>query len=220
MARSYIFISDKEIVAMRFIAITFTLAIAAFGAIPPTQCWGQTDGAPPIAFADRPGEPGACVIKDDQVETQTVCKLMITPEKITAYYEIGERLAVLRGKKASREILLSPTVIKAIRYHKETRDNSTARILNTVRFGPLGGLLTRDKKVAEIAIDYIMPPPQPLALKSATAEFSGAIGSANPEPKLITLRIVVRRKTGQALRQQLEQSSGLTADLPVPAIKK
>jgi hypothetical protein len=60
-------------------------------------------------------------------------------------------------------------VIKAIRYHKETRDNSTARILNTVRFGPLGGLLTRDKKVAEIAIDYIMPSTQALALKSATA---------------------------------------------------
>lgn len=205
---------------MRFMAITFTLAIAAFGVIPPTQILSQTDGDQPIAFADRPGEAGACVIKDNQVETRTVCKLVITPETIAAHYEIGEPLAALRGKKASREIRFSPTAIKAIRYHEETRDNSTARILNTVSFGPLGGLLTRSKKVTEIAIDYITPRPGTLTLKSATAELPGAIGAANPEPKLTTVRVVVRRKTGKALRQQLEQSSGVTADLPVPAIRK
>jgi hypothetical protein len=211
---------NKGEATMRFIAITFILSIAALGAIPPTQALSQTDGDKPIAFADRPGESGACLIKDNQVETRTVCKLVITPETIVAYYELGDPLAALRGKKASREILLSPSVIKAIRYHKATKDNSTARVLNTVLFGPVSGLLTRNKKVSEIAIDYITPPLKSLALKSATAELSGAIGSANPEPKLTTLTVVVRRKTGEALRQQLEQSSGLTADLPVPSIRK
>jgi hypothetical protein len=205
---------------MRFIAITFILSIAAFGAIPQTQALSQINGDNPIAFADRPGESGACLIKDNQVETRTVCKLVITSETIAAYYEIGEPLATLRGKKASREIMLSRSVIKAIRYHKETRDNSTARVLNTVLFGPVSGLLTRNKKVAEIAIDYITPPLKPLALKLATAELSGAIGSANPEPKLTTLTIVVRRKTGKALRQQLEQTSKLIVDVPVSPIRK
>jgi hypothetical protein len=205
---------------MRFIRITFTFSIAAFVAIPPTQALSQVNGDQPIAFADRPGESGACVIKDNQVETRTVCKLVITPETIVAYYEIGEPLAALRGKKASREVLLIPSVIKAIRYHKETLDNSTARVLNTVLFGPLSGLLTRDKKVAEIAIDYITPLPGALALKSSTAILPATIMSANPEPKLTTLTVVVRRKTGKALRQQLEQTSRLVADVPMSPIRK
>jgi hypothetical protein len=205
---------------MRFVAITFTLAIATFGASLPTQALSQVNGDQPIAFADRPGESGACVIQDNQVATRTVCKLVVTPETIAAYYEIGEPLAALRGKKASREVLLGPSVIKAIRYHKETQDNSTARVLNTVLFGPLSGLLTRDKKVAEIAIDYITPLPGALALKSATAVLPATIMSANPEPKLTTLTVVVRRKTGKALRQQLEQTSRLIADVPVSPIRK
>jgi hypothetical protein len=205
---------------MRLIAITFTFAIAAFSAMPPTPVLSQINGDNPIAFADRPGEAGACVIKDNQVETPTVCKLVITPETIAAYYEIGGPLAALRGKKASQEIRFSPTVIKAIRYRNETRDNSTARILNTLSFGPLGGLLTGNKRVAEIAIDYITPRTGALALKSATAEMPSTIASANPEPPMTTLRVIVRRKTGKALRQQLEQSSGVAADLPVPSIKK
>jgi hypothetical protein len=205
---------------MRFIAITFTLAIAALGAISPTPALSQINGDKPIAFTDRPGESGACVIKDNRVETRTVCKLVVTPETIAAYYEIGEPLAALRGKKASREILLNPSVIKAIRYHKATQDNSTARVLNTVLFGPVSGLLTGNKKVAEIGIDYIIPQTKPLALKLATTELSEEIVAVESEPKLITLTIVVRRKTGQALRQQLEQSSGVTADYPLSLTRK
>jgi hypothetical protein len=222
---------------MRFLVLAFSLSIAAFGVLLPTKSTasGEVDRAEicpkstnpsqcrseqPIRLADRLGEPGACVIKVSQVETPTICKLVINADKIAVYSEIGDRLESLKGQKASQEILIPPNLVKTIRYNYGTKDNSTARILNALSFGPLGGLLTRDKKVAEIAIDYITPLTGSLAFKSTTTLPEKEISPSSREPKLMTVVTVVRRKTGETLRQQLERSTGLVAEVPLPPVRR
>jgi hypothetical protein len=216
---------------MRFLVFTFSFSIAAFGLLLPTKsaafsegdraefCKKSPDNArcrgEAIALADRPGEPGACMIKVKQVETPTICKLVINSDKIVVYSEIGDGLELLRGRKASQEISLTPNLVKTIRYNKGTKDNSTARVLNTVFFG-LGGLFTPNKRVAEISIDYITP--GALALKSTDPSTEIAPGSR--EPKVTTVVTVVRSKTGEVLRQQLERSTGLVAEVPLPPVRK
>ena len=173
----------------------------------------------PIALDARPGEAGACVLTVNSVETKTICKLVVNKDTIAAYYEIGDSLEALGGKKASREIPLSPSAIKTFRYQKGTKDNTTGRVLNTLFFS-LGGLFgTRNKKVSELTIAYTTPPqstsaPEPSTPQPATSTPPAKTSETKAESGITTLAVVVRRKTGEALRQQLEQLTGLKAEVP------
>lgn len=231
---------------MRLLIISLTLLIATLAGLPPIKaepvsevdrfelCSKSPQNSQcknyqvPIALDDRSGEAGACVVTVNSVESKTICKLAINKDKIAAYYEIGEPLDALSGKKASREILLNPNAIKTLRYREGTKDNTTGRVLNTLFFG-LGGLFgTRNKKVSELTIVYATPPqsasaPETLTIRTATPEPRTVASEPKPEPKpetdMTTLSVVVRRKTGEALRQQLEQLTGLKAETP-PAEKQ
>lgn len=220
---------------MRLLIISLTFFITALTGLPPTKAeplserdrYELCSKSPQnsqcinyqvlIALDDRPGEAGACVLTVNSVENKTVCKLAINKDAIVAYYEVGNSLEALGDKKASREIPLSPSVIKAIRYREGTKDNTTGRVLNTLFFG-LGGLFgTRNKKVSEIAIDYITPPasaPEALNSRTATSEPRTETPATKAETNTTTLAVVIRRKTGEALRQQLEQLTGLKAETP------
>lgn len=142
-----------------------------------------------VALDDRPNESGACAILENKVKIDTVCKLAINGRTITVYYEVGEKLSSLDGRKASREFRIQSADIQALRYRETTKDNTTARLLLSV--------FIRNKKTAEIAIDY-----------RATA-------ASRVEPTPTTVVIVLRRKTGEKLREQLEQMTGLKAEVPV-----
>ena len=229
---------------MRLITISFASLLSVFTGLSPlhadqlsqeqyelcskspldSQCNGYQV---PISLHDRPGEPGACVITANKVENRTVCKLVVNNEKIaiannekiTVYYEVGEALQVIGDKKATREIQISPTAIKAIRYKEGTKDNSTARAVNTFLLGIGGFFGTSKKKVAEIAIDYTTPPPpesipKTSAPKAETSELSSVIAALQAGTNTNTVVVVVRRKTGENLRLQLEQLTGLTAETP------
>ena len=222
---------------MRLLIISLTFFITALTGLPPTKaeplserdryelCSKSPQNSQcsnyqvPIALDDRPGEAGACVLTVNSVENKTICKLVVNKDTIVAYYEIGESLEVLGDKKASREIPLSLGAIKAIRYREGTKDNTTGRVLNTLFFG-LGGLFgSRNKKVSEIAVDYITPQQSTSVPDTSTPQ----LGTSAPPAKtsetkadsgITTLAVVVRRKTGEALRQQLEQLTGLKAEVP------
>ena len=224
---------------MRLLIISFTLFITTLTGMPPikAESLSETDRSElcskspqnsqcnkaqvSIALDDRPGEAGACVLTNNSVENKTICKLVVNKDTIAAYYEIGEPLEALGGKKASREIPLSPSVIKAIRYQEGTKDNTTGRVLNTLFFG-LGGLFgTRNKKVSELTIAYMTPPqsasiPEVLNSRTATSEPHVGTVESKTETSMTTLAVVVRRKTGEGLRQQLEQLTGLKAEVPQP----
>lgn len=166
-----------------------------------------------VALEKRPGEPGACVLTINAVNTETVCKLSITGQTIAAYYEFGEKISSLDNEKATQEIQISPSNIKAIRYRETTKDNSTARVVNAVVFGLPGLFGTRDKKVSEIEIEYItnsetVSPATPQKAESETSVPS----SESSEEKRNIVRIVVKRKTGEKLLTQLQELTGLKAE--------
>ena len=224
----------------------------------------------PIALDDRPGEAGACVRVVSAIETQTVCKLVVNENKVTAYYEVGEKLPFLKKRRATREIQLNPKEIKAIQYQEGSKGNTTARVINTLLFG-ISGLFTRNKAVSEIAIDYAapssdLPPTPPGATGSTDPQISGSsavakapdsvaakpiagssaapdsaaakptnpqAAASNPTDPIPTtavtasapantdrIKIVVRRKTGESLRRQLEQLTGMQAVTPPAPVRQ
>jgi hypothetical protein len=167
-----------------------------------------------VALEKRPGEAGACVMIIKAVKTETVCKLSINGQTITTYYEFGDKISYLDNKKASQEIQISPSNIKAIRYRETEKDNSTARVVNTLVFGLPGLFGTRDKKVSVIEIEYIPDSEtgsQP-TLKEAGSE-TLVPSSDSSEGTNNTVRIVVKRRTGEKLVAQLQELTGLRAEL-------
>ena len=178
------------------------------------QCQGYQA---PIALDARPGEAGACVITIKKIENRTVCKLALNNDTVTTYYEVGEDLDVLSSKKATREIQIRPTTIKTIHYQEGTKDNSTARVLNTLLFG-LGGLFgSRNKKVSEIAIDYVIPAAAdatPATAPKAEPSAPATVSTGQQTETTDRVSVVVRRKTGEDLRLQLEKLTGLKAETP------
>lgn len=166
-----------------------------------------------VALEKRSGEAGACVLIINGVNTETVCKLSISGQTIAAYYEFGDKIRSLDDEKATQEIQITPSNIKVIRYRETKKDNSTARAVNTFAFGVVGFLATRDKKVSEIEIEYI---PTSETTSQATPEKAGSetsvASSDSPEGTKNTLRIVVKRKTGEKLLTQLQELTGLKAE--------
>ncbi|MFB2836275.1 hypothetical protein [Floridanema evergladense] len=160
-----------------------------------------------VALEKRPGEAGACVLIINGVNIVTLCKLTITGQTIAAYYEFGDKVRSINDEKATQEIKILPSNIKVIRYRETKKDNSTARAINTFAFGLAGFFATRDKKVSEIEIEYI---PNSEITK---AESETSVASADsPEETKNTLRIVVKRKTGEKLLTQLQELTGLKAE--------
>lgn len=160
-----------------------------------------------VALEKRPGEAGACVLIINGVNIATLCKLTITGQTIAAYYEFGDKVRSINDEKATQEIQILPSNIKVIRYRETKKDNSTARAINTFAFGLAGFFATRDKKVSEIEIEYI---PNSEITK---AESETSVASADsPEETKNTLRIVVKRKTGEKLLTQLQELTGLKAE--------
>ncbi len=231
---------------MRFITIVSTSLLAVFVGFAPVyaqqlseedryklctdspsnpQCKGYEA---PVALDDRPGEAGACVMVANKVESKTVCKLVVSEKTVIAYYEVGEKLGFFNQRKVTRAIQLNPTDIKAIQYQEGSKDNSTGRVINTLLFG-LGGLFTANKAVSEVAIDYIIS--APVEFTARTAETDSKLPNtsaktpniptiANAVANLDRIKVVVRRKTGKELRLQLEQLTGIKAEVPAPPAKE
>lgn len=59
----------------------------------------------------------------NKVESQTECKLVVSEKKIITYYEVGEKLRFLKKRKATHEIQLDSSNIKAIHYQEDSKDN-------------------------------------------------------------------------------------------------
>jgi hypothetical protein len=160
-----------------------------------------------VALEKRPGEAGACVLIINGVNTETVCKLTISGQTIAAYYEFGDKVRSIDNQKATQEIQILPNNIKAIRYREAKKDNSTARVVNTIVFGLPGLFGTGDKQVSEIEIEYI-PNSETTKAESETS----VVSADSPEETKNTLRIIVKRKTGERLLTQLQELTGLKVE--------
>lgn len=164
-----------------------------------------------MALEKRPGEAGGCIVTINGEDTDTVCKLSISGQTIAAYYEFGDKVSLLDNEKATKEIQISPSNIKAIRYRETTKDNSTGRAINTFVFGLPGLLMSRDKKVSEIEIEYI-PNSETASQTTPQKAESETSAASSSEEKKNRVRIVVKRKTGEKLLTQLQELTGLRAE--------
>lgn len=111
-------------------------------------------------------------------------------------------------KKQLKKSRSHPTILKQIRYREAKKDNSTARVVNTIVFGLPGLFGTRDKQVSEIDLEYI-PNSETTKAESETS----VVSADSPEETKNTLRIIVKRKTGEKLLTQLQDLTGLRAEL-------
>lgn len=170
-----------------------------------------TDYSTEVALEKRPGEAGGCIVTINGVDTDTVCKLSIVGQTIVAYYEFGDKVSTLDNEKATKEIQISPSNIKAIRYRETTKDNSTARAVNTFVFGLPGLLMTRDKKVSEIEIEYNSDSETASQTTPQKTE-PETLPASSSEQKKNRIRIVVKRKTGENLLSQIQELTGLKAE--------
>jgi transposase len=68
----------------------------------------------PIALADRPGSRISCSLALNNPATSDRCKLLVTDEQLTLYFEYGDRVSFLNDSRATEEIPIPFTNILAL----------------------------------------------------------------------------------------------------------
>ncbi|AFY42520.1 hypothetical protein Nos7107_1889 [Nostoc sp. PCC 7107] len=153
----------------------------------------------PISLDNRSGKKGDCILKKHDLEKRGNCKINVNETGITVYQEMGERLEIINDKKSTRIIQIFPNNISRIEYREDEKDNTDARVVNTLLFGITGFLLTPNKKISEIQINYASATPEDTSQEQQSMDY---------------LRIFVGRGTGREMRSQLEKITGLQAETP------
>ena len=137
----------------------------------------------PVSFDTRPGKKAKCVFSGE--EKGKSCKVDVTDDEVKLYFEIGKGLDVLEGEKNTKEVIIPMKTIKSLSYSEKKKIDVGAVIALGV-----WGLLAK-KKRSTIAIRY-----------QEEAEAS--------EKQVV---FVTGRKNGRKIRPQIEQQTGLVADI-------
>ncbi|MBD2487345.1 MULTISPECIES: hypothetical protein [Nostocales] len=153
----------------------------------------------PISLDDRSGKKGDCILNKNDLEKRGNCKVNVNEIGVTIYQEMGEKLEIINDKKSTQIIQISPKEISRIEYREDEKDNTDARVVNTLLFGITGFLLTPNKKISEIQINYASATPEDTSQEQRSMDY---------------LRIFVGRGTGREMRSQLEKITGLQAETP------
>ncbi|MBD2517601.1 hypothetical protein H6G93_22005 [Nostoc sp. FACHB-973] len=161
-----------------------------------SQCQGYET---PISLGNRSGKTGNCIFKKNEVENRGLCKITVNETGITIYQETGKKLEIINDQKPTRTIEISATSVSGIEYREDEKNNTDAKVLNTLLFGIAGLLLTPNKKVSEIQINYTSTTPQDTSQEQQSVD---------------SLRLVVGRETGREMRSQLEKITGRQAEVP------
>ncbi len=161
-----------------------------------SQCKGYEA---PIPLDNRSGKKGDCIFKNNEVEKRGICKINVNETGITIYQETGKELEIIKDKKPTRIIQITPSNVSKIEYREDEKDNTGAKVVNTLLFGVGGLLLTHNIKVSEIQIHYTSITPQDTSQEQQSVD---------------SLRIIVGRDTGREMRSQLEKITGQQAEIP------
>lgn len=161
-----------------------------------SQCQGYEV---PVSLENRSGKKGECIFKNNETENRGLCKINVNETGVTIYQEIGKTLKVLDNKKSTRTIQITPTSVSKIEYREGEKDNTGAKVTNTLLFGVAGLFLTPKNKVSEIAINYTSGSPQDTSQGEQSENY---------------LRVVIGRDTGREMRSQLEKITGRQAETP------
>ncbi len=161
-----------------------------------SQCKGYET---PISLDDRLGKTGDCIFKNNEVENRGLCKITVNEAGITIYQETGKQLEIIKDQKSTRTIQITPTSVSGMEYYEDEKDNTGAKVVNTILFGIAGLLLTPNKKVSEIRVNYTSTTPQ---------------DTSQEKESINSLRVVIERNTGREMRSQLEKITGRQAQTP------
>ncbi|MEH2161180.1 MAG: hypothetical protein V7K38_09050 [Nostoc sp.] len=161
-----------------------------------SQCKGYEA---PISLSDRLGKTGDCIFKNNEVENRGLCKITVNETGITIYQETGKELKIINEQKSTRTIQITPTSVSKIEYREDEKNNTGAQVVSTILFGIAGSLLTPNKKVSEIQINYTSTTPQ---------------DTSQEQQSVNSLRVVVGRETGREMRSQLEKITDRQAETP------
>jgi len=146
-----------------------------------SQCKGYKA---PIPLDKRPGKKVKCLLSGNPKTNK--CKVNLTEDSINFYFEAGDGMAILDGKKDTKKMGISFKTIKSLSYSEKKKTDVGA----VLAFG-VWGLLAK-KKTSTISIRFQQ---QVEETKQQQAVF------------------VTRRSIGRKMRQELERKADITVDL-------
>lgn len=141
------------------------------------------DYVAPVALKNRTGENARCLI--DAEEKASDCKVTLEDEQLLLYVEIGDSLSVLEGEKDTKEVVVPLKLIQSLSYSEDSKVD----IGSVLAFGVLG--LLDKKEISTFNISF----------------------QEEEEKPLQRMTVVLDRKIGREMRQQLQQKNGLTVEI-------
>lgn len=157
----------------------------------------------PIALADRPGQIGRCVFKEEEKEQGADCKVVAEESEITIYQEVEGKLKVLKDRSPTRIVKLTRSQMGRFEYRESTQDRTGERVVSTLLIGLPGLLAVRDREISEFQLEYSLPTTDS-AQKAGVGRWT----------------FVVDRNVGLDVRSKLEKSVGRQPESPTPADSK
>jgi hypothetical protein len=159
-----------------------------------SQCKGYEA---PVPLSQRSGKDAGCIIKGPESEIKGACKISVENNEITLYHETGAELSILNNQKSTVFVKIPTQSVSCLQYRETRKLNSGNAVFNTLAFGLLGLALTKKRTYAEIAVNYNDP------AITANGASSGDV------------TLIFDQKNGLAMRSQLEQATGKTAETPL-----
>lgn len=156
----------------------------------------------PIALADRPGQIGHCLFKEEK-EQGGDCKVVAEESEITIYQEVEGKLKVLKDRSPTRIVKLTRSQIGRFEYRQDREDRTGARVLSTLAFGLPGLLMEPDRDISQFLLEYSLP----------TTDSAQKAGAG-------MWTFVVDRSAVPNVRSQLEKSVGRQPESPTPVDAK
>jgi hypothetical protein len=157
----------------------------------------------PIALADRPGQTGHCLFKEEEKEQGGDCKVVAEESEITIYQEVEGKLKVLKDRSPTRIVKLTRSQIGRFEYRQDREDRTGARVLTTLAFGLAGLLMEPDRDVSQFFLDYSRP--------TTDSAQKADVGMWT---------FMVDRSAVPNIRSQLEKSVGRPPESPAPVDSK
>jgi hypothetical protein len=157
----------------------------------------------PIALADRPGQIGRCLFKEEEKEQGGDCKVVGEESEITIYQEVEGKLKVLKDQSPTRVVKLTRPQMGRFEYRESTQDRTGERVVSTLLIGLPGLLAVRDREISEFQLEYSLP----------TADSAPKAGAGK-------WTFVVDRNVGLDVRSKLEKSVGRKSESPTPVDSK
>ena len=182
-----------------------------------SQCEGYDV---PIPLDNRRGEEAKCLLSG--AEDAAACRLLLGEELLSVYVEFGDGLRVLGGAHDTTEVIIPLSTIESFEYSEDSKVDAGA----IIAFG-LAGLFMKDKTATfdirytpeSVEVDEIVDIDEGGETDLAETDVEETTLEEDTEETVISeqaseqLLFVMKRGRGRDMRQQLEDATGLRAEI-------